>query len=47
MGHRINEGFFLQETVYGLFARRPKKSGRNNDRGDRITEVFLRRGFTA
>ena len=24
-----------------------QKSGRNNDRGDRITEVVLRRGFTA
>ena len=45
-GQRINEGFLLQETGYGLLARRPKKSGRNNDRGDRITEVVLRRGFT-
>ena len=24
-GHRMKEGSFLQETVYGLFARRPKK----------------------
>ena len=36
MGDRINEGFFYRK-MYGRFAGRLKKSGRNNDRDDRVT----------
>ena len=38
-GDRINEGFFFYKKMYGRFAGRPKKSGRNN-------EVAVRRGST-
>ena len=45
-GHRINEGFFYKKLCMALLPG-SQKSGRNNNRGDRITEVVVRRGFTA
>ena len=46
-GSPYEGGIFFTRNCVWPFCQAAKKSGRNNDRGDRITEVVLRRGFTA
>lgn len=43
---RIDEGVFLGENEWRFLLGGQKKSGCNIKRGDCITEVDVRRGFT-